>query len=146
MNPENPSKPSTPGILRDDELRGVLEAAERRKEEDLRSKSRTASIILLVPTVILAVWAAVFLIKHQTDAPPVPEKPASATAPEPLHDANRETDAALDSFRPEYLRANQPTQPGQKPKPAGKIIDKSDIEFATELLNFGNAADSPHKR
>ncbi len=146
MNTEKPSEPSTSGILSDDELRDVLEAAERRKEEDLRSKSRTVSIIVLVPLLILGGWAAIFLINQQTDAPPVPEKPAAATQPEPLHEANRETDATLDTFRPEFLRANQPAKPGQQPKPAGKTVDQDDIRFAVELLNFTNSAKpSPSK-
>jgi hypothetical protein len=140
VNLENPGKPPTPKILSDDELRDVLEAAERRKDEDLRSKSRTVSIILLVPTLILAGCAAMFLILNQADTPPVPEKPAAATAPNPLPVAKSETDATLDTFRPEYLRANQPAQPGQTPKPEGKVIDKDDIRFAVELLNFTTSA------
>lgn len=143
MNLEKTSEPTVPRVLPDDGLRDVLEAAERRKETDLRSKSRTASIIILVPGLILAGWAAVFLICYQTDTPPVLEKPAAVAPPQPLQGADREADAAFDSFRPVDLRVNQPAQPGQKPKPAGKIIDKGDIEFAAKLLNFGNAADPP---
>lgn len=146
MNLEHPSKPAAPKILPDDELRDVLEAAERRKEADLRSKSRTASVILLVPALILAGWAAVFLVRYQAAAPPVAVKPAAVAPPQPLQDADREADAAFDSFRPKELRAHKPDKPESNPQPAGKIIDKSDIEFATRLLNFGNAADSPPKR
>lgn len=102
-----------PNFLSDDELRAELEAAERRKEEDLKSKSRIVSLILCVPTLILLGAAGIFLLRYQTPSPTIVKKPAR-TAPV------------------------APAPPAQ-----GKIIDKSDLEFATRLLNFGNAADAP---
>lgn len=116
MNPEDSNEPTVPGFLTEDELRAELDAAERRKEEDLRKKSRIVSLVLCVPALLLLGAAAVFLLQYDAAAPLADKK----AAPAPRSETAAPVKAA-----------------------PGKIVDKSDLEFATRLLNFGNAADGP---
>lgn len=115
----------------------MLAASERRVEEDLKSKRKVATLLLIVPALGFAAWVAFFLSRYEANNP-LPKEKISLGAPAiPKVNLNPDGDPDLGHFLP----SQAPTQP------TGKTIDKSDIEFATRLLNFSHAdAPQPKKK
>ena len=142
MNLDNPIE--TPALPTEEELREMLAASERRVEEDFKGKRKVATLLLIVPALIFAVWIAVFLISYDAGHPPPKEMISLGAPPLPVNNANPDADPDVDRFLPARLRSSQNGKPA--PQPAGKTIDKSDIEFATQLLNFSHAADAPQPK
>lgn len=117
----------------DESLRDLLEAAERRKADEWNNKGRKVTLVILIPTAALILWAAVFLIQYQTDHPAV-ETPTKVVAPPtPARSEPKADIAQYDSFLPKGLRVIKPAETHQD---GGEIIDKGDIRFAMELLNY----------
>ena len=130
MDPEHEfSSARAPGP-EDDELREMLEAAERRNEAALRQAGRKTTVLIAVPLLAALAWAAVFLVQYRSEvvaADPVPAPPTREQV------AQQEDMAAFDSFRPRSQRVGEPATP---PPSGGRMIDKGDIEFARDLLDF----------
>ncbi|MEO7097876.1 MAG: hypothetical protein ABI162_00840 [Luteolibacter sp.] len=120
----------------DDELREMLDAAERRKEADWSQKGRKISWIVLVPTGAAILWAVCFLIQYKAN-----EKPEEIKQPVVLAPTAAETDAQndmapFDLFKPESQHVGNTGKSAEPQKPEWKMVDKGDIEFAMQLLNF----------
>ncbi len=117
----------------DESLRELLEAAERRKADEWSNKGRKVTLVILIPTAALILWAAIFLIQYQADPPTVETPPKVAVAPTLLPVEVPKDTAQYDAFLPKALRV---VKPAETPKTSGEIIDKGDIRFAMELLNY----------
>ena len=137
MNVENPSDSQAKHLPSEEELRALLADSERRVEEDFKSKRNVATMLLIVPALIFAAWIAFFLISYEESNPPPKEKISLGAPAVPKVNLNPDGDPDLGHFLP----SQAPTQP------TGKTLDKSDIEFATQLLNFSHAdAPQPKKK
>ena len=143
MSLENHNAPSHFQHRSDEALCDELEAAERRKEADLKRKSRTVTVIMAAGAVVLGGWVVSVLIQNEASHPVSAAKPIVAVRPPELP-AVRKGEAEFDSFRPESQRVNQPAKSTENPPPPGKIIDTGDLDFAVQLLNFSHA-DEPRK-
>lgn len=137
MNVENPSDARVKDLPSEEELRELLAASERRVEEDFKSKRKVATMLLIIPAMIIAAWVAFFLISYETNNPPPKEKISLGAPVVPKVNLNPDGDPDLGHFLPSQAPA----------QPTGKTLDKSDIEFATRLLNFSHAdAPQPKKK
>ena len=114
----------------DDRLGEILEESERRKEAEWKEKGRKTTLIVGIPMIVLILWAVVFLLKYQPANPPVVKNVPVAKQAAPTE----AEDPQFDAFRPKALRVGK--QEGGAEKPSGPIIDKGDIEFAMQLLNY----------
>ncbi len=124
----------------DESLGEILEAAERRREAEWKSKGRKTSLFVGIPIAALILWAVVFLIQYRIANPPVMETtPVIAAAPV-LPAEDQKDMEQFDAFRPNSQRVVKHPEPAT---PSGQIVDKNDIDFAMRLLNFGQAADNP---
>lgn len=131
-------KPERKAPQPEESLHELLEAAENRKSEELKQKSKWFSLVVYVPVVALLLWAAIFLITYD-------KAPATANAAESTSELTPKPSGVpqFDIFRDEEDRAVKTNALGLK-KTSGKLIDKGDIQFAIELLNFGRVPpDSP---
>lgn len=133
MNPTDQSRRQPSAEPSEDELRRMLEAAERRRDVELSRNNRTITTILTVPTFAALVWAAWFLVQYQANEKPMAIKPVKSTPAAVVKSKDIED---LDRFRPENMRAGTPGQPSLLPKEGGQLVDKEDIAFAMQLLNF----------
>jgi hypothetical protein len=123
------------GAMKLERLREVLEEAERRKEAELRSTGRKASLVIGIPAAALLVWAGAFLIQHRASGNAAPDKPVPAervAEPAKVPQGGGE----IDSFLPAKAA-------GGKPAKGGAVVDHEDIRFAMELLNFGGSPAAP---
>jgi len=112
----------------------LLAASERRVEDDFKSKRKVATMLLIIPALIFAAWVAFFLISYETNNPPPKEKISLGAPVVPKINLNPDGDPDLGHFLPSQA-------------PAGKALDKSDVEFAARLLNFSHAdAPQPKKK
>lgn len=116
----------------------MLEDAERRREAELKGNSRTFLIFIALPVIALLLGAAGLSIWYQAAARPVvvlpaPKRPVEASRP-PVVELKSTAD--LDFFRPKAMRVENPDQPEESPKQGWQMVDKGDISFAMQLLNF----------
>jgi hypothetical protein len=112
----------------------MLEETERRKEAELRGKSRVMSFVIGIPTLAFVVWGAGVYLENRSAPPPVASKaPASVAVPAQVDDCR--DIAELDHFRPKAMQAGSPTSPTQNPNEF-KMVDRDDIEFAMQLMNY----------
>ena len=125
-----------------DGLHALLADAERRKETERKSKSHTLTLVLAIPSFAFLAWAAGFLLLYKPPHKPKEYQPVSAaqTAQEL---AERQDAAEFDSFKPKSQRRNPPKESDQPAKGSGNLVDKSDIEFAMQLLNFVQSPPKP---
>ena len=118
--------PDIQGILQfvkfDDELRAILEEAERRKETQLKSTGRKITMIIGIPLALLGVWAGLVLLQHRNGAGTRSAGSEPSDAPAPL--AAETPDPEVSAFLPKAGGGDR------------GIVDKADIEFAMELLNY----------
>lgn len=140
---EQESSPGTVG----ENLEQLLEDSERRKEAQIKKVSGRFTLIIGIPILLLVLWAGIFLIQYNIKNPPgepAPPKPL-ATAPvspsAPLTDEQMEM-AQYDMFRDEKDKVVKTNILGLK-KTSDKLVDKEDIHFAMELLNFMHRPDNP---
>lgn len=114
------------------ELREMLEEVDRRKAAELQRKSRVMPFVVGIPMIAFIVWgASVYLENRSAPAPVASKSPESASVPSPVDDCR--DIAELDHFRP---KEKNPLQSAQNLQEAGKLVDKGDIEFAMQLLNY----------
>ncbi|MEO8614844.1 MAG: hypothetical protein ABI600_06880 [Luteolibacter sp.] len=111
----------------------MLEAAENRKAAEWSRKGRKVTLVILIPTAALILWAAVFLIQYQAEHPTVETPPKVVAAATPVPAEAPKDVAQYDAFLPKALRV---VKPAETHKDSGEIIDKGDIRFAMELLNY----------
>ncbi len=138
---EKPNAPRNQDPAAGGDLYALLADAEHRKETDRKSKSRMLTWVLAIPTVILIAWVAGFLIIYQPPADKTPETQQVSPTPEEL--TQRKDREEFDPFLPNAQRVNPPAKSPQ-PEPGGqKIIDKGDIDFAMQLLNFSHGPAAP---
>ncbi len=130
MSWENHKASSEPS---EDELREILDAAERRKDAEWSQKGRKISLIVLIPSAAAILWAVCFLIQYKANEKPEEIKPAGPTAEEV--DAQKDMEQ-FDVFKPEFQRVGNSGKPAEVKKPEWKMVDKGDIHFAMELLNY----------
>ena len=142
MSESNPEPSSSAAEPPEDELRKILEAAERRKAADWSRKSRATTWAIGIPTLVVIVWAGVFLLQYKPEPTTAAAKPAMVVAP-PQQVQDTKDMAQFDSFRQKSERVVKPVEPE---KPSGQIVDKGDIDFAVRLLNFSKAADQPEPK
>lgn len=106
-----------------------------------------------IPIILLFVWAGIFLIQYRIENPPEAPAPASAetSAPPPVSPplpltAEQAEMAQYDMFMDEKDRVVKTNVLGLE-KSSDKLIDKEDIHFAMELLNFMHRpSDSKHEK
>lgn len=114
----------------------MLEEADRRKAAGMKQAGGKFTLVVAIVAGSLALWAAVFLIRHESEnpseAPPEPTVAAPGQGIAPLTDEEKEM-AQYDMFRPNGQRIVKTIE---EAKESGRIIDKDDIHFAIELLNF----------
>lgn len=150
MSSEIPNETSEPAGLTEDEMREILDAAERRKDDEWKSKSRVVSRLIIIPSLVLVVWAAVFLIRYQTTESPVPPKTANPAASAENDLLAKEDLSAFEAFRPKDPSKAPAENPNSKPPGSitigGKTLEKSDVEFISQLLHFSEAADKPEPK
>jgi cytoskeletal protein RodZ len=150
VSPEIPNETSEPAGLTEDEMREILDAAERRKDAEWKSKSRVVSRLIIIPTLILVVWAAVFLIRYQPTESSAPPKTASPAASAESELLGKEDLAVFEAFRPKDPSKTPAENPTSKPPGSitigGKTLEKSDVEFISQLLHFSEAADKPEPK
>ncbi|MEY3895434.1 MAG: hypothetical protein RLZZ214_953 [Verrucomicrobiota bacterium] len=116
----------------------MLEEAERRREAELKTKSRMFLVFIGLPVMALVIGAAGIAIKYQATAKlavvrPVPIQSVEAPRVPPVGSGEV---ADLDSFRPKTMRAENPKPPAASSKQGWQMVDKGDISFAMQLLNF----------
>ena len=133
----NDNSAREPVILSEEELRELLDESDRRKEEEIRSKGRIVSLVMGIPLLAIITWAVVFLATYRWNDKPADEVEAAPVAPTQSAREQQEM-GEYDSFRPAAQRVNPPAE---TPGPSGKVIDKGDIDFAIQLLNFSHASD-----
>ena len=118
----------------------MLEEAERRKEARIKKVGGRVSLAVTIPILLLFLWAGIFLIQYNIKNPPeerAPEKPptnAPVSANAPLTEEQVYM-AQYDMFRDEKDRVVKTNALGLETT-SDKMIDRDDIHFAMELLNF----------
>ena len=117
----------------DESLRELLEAAEQRKADEWSNKGKKVTLVICIPIAALILWAAIFLIQYRADTTTVQTPPKVVAAPMPTTAEAPKDIAQYDAFLPKGLRVNKPAEAH---KDSGEIIDKGDIRFAMELLNY----------
>jgi hypothetical protein len=123
-----------------DSLREMLEEAELRKDARIKKLGGRVGLAITIPILLLFLWAGIFLIRYNIENPPgerAPEKPPANTpvsATTPLTDEQKDM-AQYDLFRDEKDRVVKTNALGLETT-SDKLIDKEDIHFAMELLNF----------
>lgn len=117
-------------ISSDDELRSLLDAAERRRDDEILRKGKVVSWILIVPTLLVLGSAGIFLLTYDSENSPSPDKPALLPQ---VADENGMKE--LDPFRPNSQKSSLPIPKTADGTPA---VKNEDIEFALQLLNFSN--------
>lgn len=116
-------------------LQQMLEEAELRKDAQIRKTGGRFTLAVGIPILILLAWAGVFLIRYNMENPPGEDAPAlSPPTPASLTDEQKDM-AQFDMFRDEKDRVVKTNALGLE-KTSDKMIDKEDIHFAMELLNF----------
>ena len=138
MKPEDEQRDYRRTEPPEDELREILEAAERRKQGDWNQKSRKFSWIIGAPIAGALIWAGVFLMRYEPETPGPQGKPSVAVSQTQRVLSQKEQNelAEYDSFRPKSERVGKTENPGTPAAGSGKLIDKDDIRFGMELLNF----------
>jgi hypothetical protein len=123
----------TPPGSEEENLREILDEAERRKAAEIKQAGGKFTLIVGVCVGSLTLWAAMFLIRYEVLKPPQPPPETIMTVPRgALADEERDI-AQYDMFRPNEQRImKSPVDSEEK----GQIIGKEDIHFAMELLNF----------
>ena len=92
------------------------------------------SFVIGIPMLAFVVWGASVYLENRSAPPPVASKaPVSVTMPAQVDDCR--DIAELDYFRPKAMQAGSPTSPTQNPKEF-KMVDRDDIEFAMQLMNY----------
>jgi len=124
----------------------LLEDADRRKEERFKKTGGRFSLIVSIPILLLFAWAGIFLIQYNIENPSVsapakPLAPAPVSPSTPLTSEQKEM-AQYDMFRDEKDRVVKTNILGLE-KTSDKLIDKDDIHFAMELLNFMHRPPDP---
>ena len=119
----------------EDDLRAVLEEAERRKESEWKRTGRFASLMIWVPVLLLLAWAGVFLVQYPSgedqNAAVKPVVVVAGVATPATQDPKEM--AELNAFLPPALRGGKAAK---KPPSAGPVVNQEDIRFAMELLNY----------
>lgn len=124
----------------EENLQELLDEAERRKNMQIKRLGGRVSMIVCIPIILLFGWAGIFLIQYNMENPPeaTPAPKIAVTAPGaakiPLTDEQVDM-AQYDMFRDEKDRVIKTNILGLE-KSSDKMIDKDDIHFAMELLNF----------
>ncbi len=124
----------------EENLHELLEAAERRKITEIKQTSKNFSLIVGVPIVLLIAWASIFLLTYEQG----PVKKAEAPTPPAITNeltAEQTDNAKYDMFRNEKDRVVKTNALGLE-ETSGKLVDKEDIHFAMELLNFMKAPEN----
>lgn len=112
------------------QLRKMLDAAERRRDDEILRKGKVVSWILIVPTLLLLGSAGIFLLTYDSGESPPPAKPVLLPQ---VADENGLKE--LDPFRSDSQKSSLPIPKTVDGKPA---VKNEDIEFALQLLNFSN--------
>ncbi len=124
----------------EENLQELLDEAERRKDTEIKRLGGRVSMVVCIPIFLLFGWAGIFLIQYRIENPPeaIPAPKIALTAPGatkiPLTDEQVEM-AQYDMFKDEKDRVIKTNILGLE-KTSDKMIDKDDIHFAMELLNF----------
>ncbi len=142
MNKE-PSSPNT----QSEDLEQLLDEAERRKEMQNKKVGGRLTLIVVIPILILFAWAGIFLIQYNIENPEVSAPAQAAAVPTPISPGAPLTDeqkdmAQYDMFRDEKDKVVKTNMLGLE-KTSDKIVDKEDIHFAMELLNFMHRPANP---
>lgn len=129
-------------------LRQLLEESELRKDARNKRIGGRFTLIVTVPILLLFAWAGIFLLQYD-DSSPIGEKDPAVITPgssaAPLTDEQKEM-AQYDMFRDEKDRVVKTNALGLE-KTSDKIVDKEDIRFAMELLNFMHSPpDTPQEK
>lgn len=116
----------------------MLEEAERRREAELKAKNRTFLVFIGLPVMVLLIGAAAIAIKYQALPKPavVRAVPMQSTEAPRVQSVESSDAADLDSFRPKVMRSENPKPTTPAPKQGWQMVDKGDISFAMQLLNF----------
>ena len=124
----------------EEDLHELLEAAERRKAAEMRRNAKSFRLIVGIPAGILLLWAAIFLITYDQGSQQAANDSDPATpAPTPAQrTTEQQLDAPHDMFRDPKDREVKTNILGLQ-ETSGKLVDKEDIRFTMELMNFMQA-------
>lgn len=118
----------------EENLRSLLLEAERRNKAAYQGKSRALTIVFWVPVISILAWAAhVYRENQRNISSPQAKLIVSLQTPEPTDTSE------FDNFRPEAVRVGNMAPHAPAAKQTGQLIDKEDIDFAMQLLNFMQA-------
>jgi len=134
MVQDDPATSTQPTGPPEQDLRSLLLEAEHRNEAAYRGKSRALTLVFSIPIISVLIWATYVYRENQRNfsSPQVKR----SILPESLG----QTDTSeLDSFRPEAMRVGNQKPHAPVARPSGQLIDKEDIDFAMQLLNFMQA-------
>ncbi len=123
---------------REPDLQQLLDESERRKEQEIKQTGSIFNLLVGIPIAVFALWAGIFLITY--DATPI----TPSVKPDPVATAGSNPEdqdlAQYDLFRPEKDKIVKSANPAEL---GGRIVDKEDIHFAMELLNFMHQPSKP---
>ncbi|MBC8128060.1 MAG: hypothetical protein H8M99_13045 [Gloeobacteraceae cyanobacterium ES-bin-144] len=124
----------------DAELHALLEAAERRRDLDLTQKRKIASIIIGVPTTIVILWVAGFLIHFKlTETESKTEPPSTGNLSDSPLFKN-----AMDALATPQMDIDGLNKKGASDTNKPGFVKKEDLEFAEKMMNFGETPKPKH--
>jgi hypothetical protein len=128
----------------EEDLRELLEASEKRKTTNIKRTAKSFSLIVGIPIAILVLWAALFLITYKpgpetSTQTEIPATLASQLSPKEPQNPNS------DMIQDEKNHVVKTNILGLK-ETSGKLVDKEDIHFAMELLNFVRTSEPAEKK
>ena len=118
---------------RGENVQDLVDAAERRREAEIKRVGGKFTLVVGIPIALLVLWAAVFLTTYDP-GPSTPAEPAPLATTGELTPEQKDM-AQYDMFLDEKDRVVKTNVLGLE-KTSGQLIDKEDIHFAMELLNF----------
>ncbi len=133
-------EPSQP----EENLHELLAAAEIRKSTEIHKTGKNFSFVVGIPIAILVMWAAIFLLTYKPgpSTSPKTEIPATlASQLSPKEHQNPNSDMTQDG-KDHVVKTNIL---GLK-ETSGKLVDKEDIHFAMELLNYLQTSEPANKK
>jgi hypothetical protein len=115
----------------EEDLRSLLLEAERRNKAAYQGKSRALTLVFWVPVISVLAWATyVYRENQKSFSAPQAKLIVPVETPEPTDTSG------FDSFRPEAMRVGNKEPHAPAAKQSGQWVDKEDIDFAMQLLNF----------
>jgi hypothetical protein len=134
MDQDEPASSTQPSEPPEEDLRSLLLEAERRNKAAYQGKSRALTLVFWVPVISVLAWATyVYRENQRSFSAPQAMLILPVETPEPTDTSE------FDNFRPEAMRVGNKAPHAPAAKQTAQLIDKEDIDFAMQLLNFMQA-------